>query len=735
MGFNATCRAGRRSWNTRVWHLVAAVAEALLACGTARAAPSPVPDFCFVQVSDLHISPRPPGTKPHQNDESGKTIRWLCAEAHHPQRMDPYKIIAPPPAFVIATGDLTEYGVIGETWSDFERYFSTLPCELFVVPGNHDMTWTSMFAIMRKRHGGDSYSFDRFGCHFVGLNTAGPQEPLPCLDRRTLEWLRGDLARVKRGTPVFVFLHHPLTGTEFAAPYEQLRLLDVIQGHRVALMLDGHGHGVSAGQWQNIDRVMGGSTFGPNAGYNVVAVIRGTLRVAYRFHDGRPMRGLLERPLAVDAPLCNVEIASPAPIPAVEFGGSTEVTFRMKPSDLPVKRAVFDIDGEGEYGGKLRRYRDGFVISLDTRGLVPGRHFVRISVTDASDHTYDRATDFLVSIPPNDPHRHAVRRYQNGAGFKAGPLLCRETLIVADTGGVVTAFDRSLRVLWRYRTAGEVLATPAADDDRVVFGSGDGNVYAVSAATGAKLWQYAANAPVYSRPIVRDGTVYVGDNEGYVHAVRLRDGTRIWAVRPATFSIESGGVFVGDTFCFGAWDGFVYRIGLTDGSIKWKQRCPTGQNGQESHYFAAADCPPVYAGDRLFVTDRGYQLGVYDVTGAYLGGLRGNCSAIGSSQDGRSVYARTLDDKLAKYDADGKLVWEADVPLGRFPIPPTEQAGRVYVCSNRGLLTVLDAATGRILWTYQVTPRLHVMAAVAVDDQGTVYTADMDGVLTAIGTR
>ena len=75
------------------------------------------------------------------------------------------------------------------------------------------------------------------------------------------------------------------------------------------------------------------------------------------------------------------------------------------------------------------------------------------------------------------------------------------------------------------------------------------------------------------------------------------------------------------------------------------------------------------------------------------------------------------------------------MPLGRFPIPPTEQAGRVYVCSNRGLLTVLDAAAGRILWTYQVTPRLHVMAAVAVDDQGTVYTADMDGVLTAIGTR
>ncbi len=71
------------------------------------------------------------------------------------------------------------------------------------------------------------------------------------------------------------------------------------------------------------------------------------------------------------------------------------------------------------------------------------------------------------------------------------------------------------------------------------------------------------------------------------------------------------------------------------------------------------------------------------------------------------------------------------MPLGRFPIWPTEVAGKVYVCSNRGTLTVHDAADGKTLWKYQVTP-LHVMAPVAADDAGNAYVACMDGSLTRL---
>ena len=107
-------------------------------------------------------------------------------------------------------------------------------------------------------------------------------------------------------------------------------------------------------------------------------------------------------------------------------------------------------------------------------------------------------------------------------------------------------------------------------------------------------------------------------------------------------------------------------------------------------------------------------------------------AAVGLSEDGKSFYARSTSKGLTRYDAGGKPVWSNPVSLGRFPVGPTEVGGKVYVCSNRGLLTVHDADTGEVLWRYQVTPQLHVMAPVAADAEGNACVAGMDGTVTRV---
>ena len=44
----------------------------------------------------------------------------------------------------------------------------------------------------------------------------------------------------------------------------------------------------------------------------------------------------------------------------------------------------------------------------------------------------------------------------------------------------------------------------------VYVGSGDRNVYALNASTGAKLWSYSTAELVDSSPAVANGVVYVG---------------------------------------------------------------------------------------------------------------------------------------------------------------------------------------------------------------------------------
>ncbi|MBU0616643.1 MAG: PQQ-binding-like beta-propeller repeat protein, partial [Planctomycetes bacterium] len=148
-----------------------------------------------------------------------------------------------------------------------------------------------------------------------------------------------------------------------------------------------------------------------------------------------------------------------------------------------------------------------------------------------------------------------------------------------------------------------------------------------------------------------------------------------------------------------------------------------------------ADCGPAAVGDTLFVCDRGYFLGSFDRAGVKGQRVDEGISGIAGDPSGQYVYARSKDDRVCKFHAAGERVWEQAVPAGRFPIPPTCHEDAVYLCSNAGLLSVLDADDGRVRWQYQVTPGFYVMAPVTVDDAGVCYVAGMDGTVTALASR
>jgi eukaryotic-like serine/threonine-protein kinase len=56
----------------------------------------------------------------------------------------------------------------------------------------------------------------------------------------------------------------------------------------------------------------------------------------------------------------------------------------------------------------------------------------------------------------------------------------------------------------------------------VYVGSGDTNVYALNARTGARLWSYATGSQVISSPVVANGMVYVGSGDGKLYAFGLK---------------------------------------------------------------------------------------------------------------------------------------------------------------------------------------------------------------------
>ena len=79
----------------------------------------------------------------------------------------------------------------------------------------------------------------------------------------------------------------------------------------------------------------------------------------------------------------------------------------------------------------------------------------------------------------------------------------------AHSGMYSGAGPRAMRgVKWKFPTGGRIVGSAVARDGVIYFGSDDGNVYAVDAATGRQNWKFTTAGPVSSTPAVDGGAVY-----------------------------------------------------------------------------------------------------------------------------------------------------------------------------------------------------------------------------------
>ncbi len=87
----------------------------------------------------------------------------------------------------------------------------------------------------------------------------------------------------------------------------------------------------------------------------------------------------------------------------------------------------------------------------------------------------------------------------------------------------------------------------AAVGDRVFFGSAtEDSLIALDAATGACLWAYTTDGPVRFAPHVVEGRVFFGSDDGHVYCVDAASGDLVWERRlaPSDYQVPSDGKFV-----------------------------------------------------------------------------------------------------------------------------------------------------------------------------------------------
>jgi outer membrane protein assembly factor BamB len=120
------------------------------------------------------------------------------------------------------------------------------------------------------------------------------------------------------------------------------------------------------------------------------------------------------------------------------------------------------------------------------------------------------------------------------------------------------------------------LSSPAVWKDAVYFGSGDGNVYALDAATGALKWKFKTGDVVHASPAIADGTVFIGSWDSYFYAIDAATGAEKWRFKTGEDSvvhnqqgIQSSAAVVDGTVYFGCRDSHMYAVDEFTGQSKW----------------------------------------------------------------------------------------------------------------------------------------------------------------------
>ena len=75
---------------------------------------------------------------------------------------------------------------------------------------------------------------------------------------------------------------------------------------------------------------------------------------------------------------------------------------------------------------------------------------------------------------------------------------------------------------------GEIWSSPEIHDDKVIFGSLDHYVYAVSLKDGTELWKYKTGGAVVGKPLIVENNVIIGSFDRTLYALSLSKGEEQW---------------------------------------------------------------------------------------------------------------------------------------------------------------------------------------------------------------
>jgi eukaryotic-like serine/threonine-protein kinase len=300
---------------------------------------------------------------------------------------------------------------------------------------------------------------------------------------------------------------------------------------------------------------------------------------------------------------------------------------------------------------------------------------------------------------------------------------------------------------WLFTAQSRIPSSPAVADGRVYFGSYDGSFYAIDAATGKVQWTFkiagerrytathlhgslpAAEAmpdpfDVYlSSPTVWNGSVYFGSGDGNIYSLDAATGALRWKFKTGDVVHASPAIADGKLY-IGSWDSFFYALDAATGKELW--RFKTGED-PDIHNQVGIQSSATVANGAVYFGCRDSNFYALDAaTGRQLWAYSNKGSWVITSpivQDGK-VYFATSDSALFHIlnARDGTVL---DSIQFRWPFfsSPSIAGTTLYLAGQDGKLVAIDLTSKKIVWTIQTEGSRNNLAAHTKPDGSPNYEA------------
>ena len=266
----------------------------------------------------------------------------------------------------------------------------------------------------------------------------------------------------------------------------------------------------------------------------------------------------------------------------------------------------------------------------------------------------------------------------------ATPMIYNSVLYIGRIDGFMTAICLIQKeIIWTFETYGQVMASANITDfggrTAVVFGSYDNYLYCLDAETGELLSKFPTGDFINGATAVWENHLIFGGCDFWVRVVDSRTGIATDSLRTASHVPNSLAV-IGNIAYVGDHSGNMYRLHLENGRIARHEIIE--HRATDSGSFVAV---PAVSPDAVF----------------FFSGSR-------------HLYAVNR--------ADGSLKWTFMLSGNVGESSPVVANDRVLVATRTGIVSILDAKTGNLLWEYDTGEQILGSPAV-IENHFMVLTA------------